>query len=208
MDTLTYPLYFLDFETYQEAIPSFDGIRPFMQIPFQYSLHYIDSMDGELKHKEFLAEAGIDPRRSLAEALVRDIPKDVCSLAYNMAFERTVIKNLAELYPDLSDHLLNIRNNMKDLMVPFHNRDYYVKEMHGSYSIKAVLPSLFPGDPELDYHNLPVVHKGDEASNAYATLSNYSEEEQDTIRKGLLVYCQLDTYAMVKIWEKFKEIIK
>ena len=208
MNTLEYPLYFLDFETYQEAIPSYDGISPYMQIPFQYSLHVKKGEDEPLEHYEFLAEAGIDPRRSLAESLVKVIPKDVCTIAYNMSFERTVIKNLASLYPDLSEHLLNIRENMKDLMIPFKNRDYYNKAMQGSYSIKYVLPALFPNDPELDYHNLPLIHKGDEASNAYATLHLKTKEEQEVIRKGLLVYCELDTYAMVKIWEKLQEITK
>lgn len=207
MNTLDYPLYFLDFETYQEAIPSYDGINPYMQIPFQYSLHVKKSADSPLEHYEFLAEAGIDPRRSLAEQLVKDIPMDVCTVAYNMSFERTVIKNLAKLYPDLSEHLLNIRNNMKDLMIPFKDRDYYNKDMQGSYSIKYVLPALFPNDPELDYHNLPLIHKGDEASNAYATLHLKSKEEQESIRHGLLVYCELDTYAMVKIWEKLQDVI-
>ena len=179
LNTLEYPLYFLDFETYQEAIPSYDGISPYMQVPFQYSLHVKRNENAPLEHYEFLAEAGIDPRRSLAEQLVKDIPKDVCTIAYNMSFEKTVLKNLASLYPDLSKHLLNIREGMKDLMIPFKNRDYYNKEMKGSYSIKYVLPALFPDDPELDYHNLPLIHKGDEASNAYATLHLKSKKEQE-----------------------------
>ncbi len=207
LDTLSYPLYFLDFETFEQAIPEYDGVSPYMQIPFQYSLHYIEKEGGELKHKEFLAEAGIDPRRKLAERLVEDIPKNVCVTAYNMSFEKTVIKKLAETYPDLSEHLLNIRANIKDLMIPFKERYYYCRAMQGSYSIKYVLPALFPDDPELDYHNLPVVHNGGEASYAYSDLVNHTKEKQEEIRKGLLVYCGLDTLAMVKVWEKLKEVI-
>ena len=207
LDTLHYPLYFLDFETYQQAIPRYDGIRPYMQIPFQYSLHYIESEEGELQHKEFLAEAGIDPRRKLAEQLVKDIPTDVCVLAYNMKFEKMVIKDLAEVFEDLKEHLMNIHENMKDLMIPFYERMYYCKEMQGSYSIKYVLPALFPNDDELDYHKLPVVHNGSEAMSIFATLANKTKEEQVVIRKGLLEYCKLDTFAMVKIWEKLKVVI-
>ena len=206
LDTLSYPLYFLDFETFQQVIPLYEGIRPYMQIPFQYSLHYIETENGKLLHKEFLAEPGKDPRRSLAEQLVKDIPKDVCTLAYNMTFEKTVIKNLAELYPDLSDHLLNIRENMKDLMVPFQKRQYYTKDMHGSYSIKYVLPALYPDDPSLNYHNLEEVHNGSEAMNAFANMESLTEEEQQKLRHNLLKYCELDTYAMVKIYEKIKKI--
>ena len=167
----------------------------------------MDDINGKLHHKEFLAESGIDPRRELAERLVEDIPKGVCVLAYNMSFEKTVIKKLANYYQDLHDDLMKIHDNIKDLMIPFYNRNYYVKEMKGSYSIKYVLPALFPDDPELDYHNLPVVHNGGEASDAFLSLVSLSKKEQEKIREGLLVYCKLDTFAMVKIWEKLKEVI-
>lgn len=153
MKSLTYPLYFLDFETFQQAIPKWDGVSPYMQIPFQYSLHVQHKKSGPLDHFEYLGEAGKDPRRKLAEQLCREIPLNVCSLAYNMGFEKGVIKRLAEIYPDLSDHLMNIHDNMHDLMVPF-QQHYYSKELQGSYSIKYVLPAVCPGDPELDYHNL------------------------------------------------------
>ena len=125
LNTLSYPLYFLDFETYQQSIPEYIGVSPYEQIPFQYSLHYIEQENKELQHKEFLSEAGIDPRRKLAESLVKDIPLNVCTLAYNMMFEKMVIKKLAQTFPDLSNHLMNIHDNIKDLMIPFKNRDYY-----------------------------------------------------------------------------------
>lgn len=206
MKTLTYPIYFLDFETYQSSIPEYDGTWAYEQIPFQYSLHYIEKEGGELKHKEFLAEAGIDPRRTLAERLVSDIPKNVCVTAYNMGFEKGRIREMAEQFEDLREHLMNIHDNIKDLMIPFHDRWYYIKEMEGSYSIKYVLPALFPNDPELDYHNLPVVHNGGEASSAFMDLINHTKKEQEKIRNGLLLYCGLDTLAMVKVWEKLKEV--
>ena len=208
LNTLTYPLYFLDFETYQQSIPKYDGISPYMQVPFQYSLHYVLEENGELYHKEFLAEAGIDPRRKLALQLVNDIPLDVCTVAYNMKFEKMVIKNLACLYPDLRDHLMNIHDHMQDLMIPFKNRDYYSKNMDGSFSIKYVLPALFPNDPSLDYHNLDGVHNGSEAMNTYTNLEEKTLQEQEIIRNQLLKYCELDTYAMVKIWEKLKEVVQ
>ena len=201
-----YPLYFLDFETFQQPIPKYDGIRPYMQIPCQYSLHYIEYENEELHHKEFLAEAGVDPRRKLAEQLVKDIPTNVCVLAYNMRFEKMVIKELAEVFEDLRDTLIKIHDNIQDLMIPFYERMYYCKEMQGSYSIKYVLPALFPNDDELDYHRLPVVHNGSEAMSVFANLNEKSKEEQEIIRKGLLEYCKLDTLAMVKIWEKLKAI--
>lgn len=204
LDKLTYPLYFLDFETYQQAIPLFDGVSPYMQIPFQYSLHYIK--DNSLEHTEFLGEEGTDPRRKLALSLISDIEPNSCVLAYNMSFEKSVIKNLANMYPDLSNALMNIHDHIVDLMVPFYNRDYYNKDMKGSYSIKYVLPALFPDDPSLNYHNLKLIHNGSEAMNAFNTLTDYSEEQRIIIRKNLLEYCKLDTFAMVKIWQKLNEI--
>ena len=204
LDKLTYPLYFLDFETFQMSIPLYDKTRPYMQIPFQYSLHYI--INDELKHKEFLSKPDIDPRRKLAESLVKDIPKDVCVLAYNMAFEKMVIKELAILYEDLSDHLMNIYKNIKDLMIPFKDRYYYSKNMHGIYSIKYVLPALYPNDPSLDYKNLDLVHNGSAAMNMFANMCNLDKDKQKELKNSLLKYCELDTYAMVKIFYKLKEV--
>ncbi len=118
VSTLTYPIYHLDFETFQQAIPEWKGISPFMQIPFQYSLH-IEYEDGRLEHREFLAEDGTDPRALLARKLCEDIPRDVTVLAYNMGFEKGVIRKLASEYEVLSPHLLDIHDNIKDLMIPF-----------------------------------------------------------------------------------------
>lgn len=205
LDTLSYPIYHLDFETFQLSIPEWEGCRPYEQIPFQYSLH-IEYEDGTLEHKEFLAKEGTDPRRELAESLCNDIPMGVCSLAFNMSFERMVIMGLSKLYSDLEEHLLDIRENMHDLMVPFQKQHYYTEAMQGSYSIKYVLPALYPDDPELDYHSLSQVHNGTEASNAFADMANHTPEEIAELRLNLLKYCGLDTYAMVKVLKKLRAL--
>ena len=119
LNTLSYPIYFLDFETMQQAVPEFPGSKPYQQIPFQYSLHYIDEPGGELKHKEFLAQSGEDPRRAIAESLCRDIPWNVCITAFNKTFECGRLKELAAQFPDLAGHLLNIKDNIRDLLTPF-----------------------------------------------------------------------------------------
>lgn len=207
MNKITYPLYFLDFESYQLAIPKIDGTKPYQQICFQYSLHYQLEEGGDLLHKEFLAsDYDGNPMYGLCKQLCEDIPKDVCVLAYNDAFEKTRLQEMANIFPEFSEHLLNIKDNILDLLPPFKNQEYYVKEMGGSASIKKVLPALFPDDPELDYHSLDQVHKGDEASRAYLELPKLSKEEEQRLRNNLLKYCKLDTYAMVKIYEKLKEI--
>lgn len=208
LDTLSYPIYFLDFETVQPVVPQFEGTKPFAQIPFQYSLHYIEYEGGPLLHKEFLAQSGADPRRALAERLCEDIPKDVCVTAYNRSFECTRLKELAECFPDLADHLLSIESNIKDLWVPFQKGYYYNRAMGGSFSIKSVLPALFPDDPSLDYHNLDQIHNGSEAMSIFPKIKDMSPEEAEIARRNLLEYCKLDTYAMVKVWEKLKEAVK
>ena len=206
--TLSYPIYFLDFETMQEIIPPFDGAKPYEQIPFQYSLHYIESENEELKHKEFLGVSGEDPRRAISESLCENIPENVCVLAYNKKFECSRLKVLAEEFPDLSKHLLNIKHNVKDLLDPFQKGAYYNKAMGGSFSIKSVLPALFPNDPALNYHNLEEIHNGGEAMTIFPLIKDMPPEEQQRTRKNLLKYCELDTFAMVKIWQELVRVSK
>lgn len=209
LDGLTMPLYFLDFETFQQTIPQWEDVKPFSQIPFQYSLHYLKRKGGKLWHKEFLAPAGVDPRYALAKSLVEDIPMNVTVLAYNMSFEKMVIKALADLFPEFYIHLMNIRDHIQDLMAPFINQWYYDAAFNGSYSIKVVLPTLFPDDPELNYHNLcEDVQNGQMAMEIYASLAKMTDKEEiERLRRALLDYCKLDTYAMVRIWEFLKEIV-
>lgn len=204
VDTLTYPIYHLDFETFQQAIPQWKGIRPYQKIPFQYSLH-IEHDDGSLEHREFLATEGADPRRAAARKLVEDIPPDVTVLAYNMSFEKKVIAELAEEFSEFAAHLSAINENMRDLMVPFQKQHYVTPEMQGSYSIKYVLPALVP-EMELAYKALECVQNGSDAMNAYAKLENMAPEEKAMTCKALLKYCELDTLAMVKILEKLREV--
>ena len=207
LDTLSYPLYFLDFETQQPIIPLYKGTRPYQQIPFQYSLHYIENKGGELKHKEFLGISGEDPRRGLAEALCNDIPAGACVLAYNKSFECGRIGELAEIFPDLQKHLYSIEFSIKDLLDPFRYGYYYKKEIGGSFSIKSVLPAMFPDVPTLNYHNLDGVHNGGEAMSIFPKIKDMPLKEQEVARHNLLKYCELDTFAMVKIWQELERLV-
>ena len=208
LDTLTFPIYHLDFETFQEAIPPFDGIWPYRQVPFQYSLHIQNEKGIDAIHKEFLGKGGTDPRREIAMSLCENIPTDVCVLAYHKSFECGRLRELANDFPDLSEHLLKIESNVKDLEDVFRNLYYYNKDMGGSASIKKVLPALFPDDQELDYHKLDQIHHGGEAMVAFFDMAKMNEKDEERTRKNLLKYCELDTYAMVKILDKlYKSIV-
>ena len=208
LNKLSFPLYFLDFETMQDAVPQYDGAKVYGQITFQYSLHIKESETAKYEHRKFLAPSdGSDPRRPLAEQLCKDIPMDVCTLAYNKMFECGRIRELAALYPDLAPYLLNIADHIVDLIDPFRAGDYYVPAMGGSFSIKSVLPALFPDEPSLNYHNLDerCQHGGD-AMTIFPRIKDMAPDEADATRQALLNYCKLDTWAMVKVWEKLKEV--
>ena len=211
LNTLSFPLYFLDFETMQDAVPQYEGTKPYQQITFQYSLHICPSRDNDnYEHREFLAPSdGSDPRRALAEQLCRDIPQNVCALAYNKGFECGCINKLAQLYPDLADHLRNIADHIVDLIDPFRAGYYYVPAMGGSFSIKSVLPALFPDDPHLNYHNLSeLCQNGGDAMSIFPRIKDMPADEAAASREALLRYCELDTFAMVKVLEKLRELAK
>ena len=200
-----YPIHFLDFETFQDAIPRFDGQGPYSNMPFQYSLHLLHE-DGELEHREFLADESEDPRLELAQRLLADISAAGTLFAYHQSFEIGVIRGLARYLDSFAPQLTTLTGRFKDLEIPFKQLMYYHPDFHGSFSIKSVLPALFPDDPELDYKNLDI-QGGDVAMDAFSHLPEVDDPaEKESIRQALLAYCRLDTLAMVKIWGKLEAI--
>ncbi|MFT5740873.1 MAG: hypothetical protein ACI822_002206, partial [Gammaproteobacteria bacterium] len=200
-----YPINFLDFETFQDAIPRFDGQAPYKNIPFQYSLHILHA-NGELEHKEFLAPESGDPRLMLAQQLLADITTEGTIVAFHQSFEIGVIRSLAGRFDQYAAQLMALSNRFKDLETPFKQLIYYHPDFHGSFSIKSILPALFPDAPELDYKNLDI-QSGDVAMNVFPHLHEVVDlDEKESIRKSLLAYCRLDTLAMVKIWGRLKEV--
>ena len=196
LETLWYPLYHLDFETFNTPIPKFDGTRPYQQVPFQFSLHVQPEAGAEPQHYEYLAAPDVDPRRELAERLLALIPEEGCILTYNQAFEKGVLRNLAELFPDLAESIDRRLPNVRDLMVPFRRRDVYRWQMGGSYSIKEVLPAMVS---DLSYDGM-VVADGMAAMQAYHEMCGMGAgEELERLRAAMLEYCRLDTLAMVRV---------
>lgn len=207
INKVEFPISHFDFETYNEAVPRFDGQRPYQQMPFQYSLH-IEQKGGDLQHKEFLADEHNDPRTAIAEAMLRDIPKSGSIMAFNQSFEISRIRELAADTPQYADALLALIPRFVDLIEPFRKLGFYHPEFHGSFSIKAILPAMFPNDPELDYKQLEI-QNGGMAMDTFASLPRLKDKtERAKIRKDLLAYCCLDTLAMVKIYQKLNQLIK
>jgi hypothetical protein len=119
-------------------------------------------------------------------------------VVYNAGFEGGKIQGLADTYPALSDELLAIKERFFDLL-PLARNHYYHPEMKGSWSIKAVLPTI---DPELNYSNLEISNGG-MAQDAYkrAVHAQTNKEQKEAIKQAMLEYCKQDTLAMVKIMQ-------
>ena len=191
-----YPRYYLDFETINFAVPRWAGTRPYQQIPFQWSCH-IENKNGQLDHKEFLDVSGDDPMRSCAESLVASLGAEGPIIAYAAGFERGVVERLANQFHDLRKPLTSIANRIVDLL-PVVRDHYYHRDMKGSYSIKAVLPTIAP---ELVYSSLGEVQDGGGAQDAYleAIHPQTSSDRRRTLRQDLLDYCERDTLAMIRV---------
>lgn len=142
LDRLKYPLCFLDFETFQEAIPSYNGQSPYQQIPFQFSLHIQKKPGGKLYHQEYLAQPNVDPRKEFLDELLQVLPDDGCILVYYQPFEQDKLQKLGELFPRKSKQIQKLIGNMVDLLDPFKARHLYSWKQHGSHSLKAVLPAF------------------------------------------------------------------
>ncbi len=202
LDQLEYPLYFLDFESFQPAIPLFDHTRPYQQVVFQYSLHIINAPGEPAEHREFLARPLQDTRIPFIQHLISDLGTEGSIIVYNRAFEAGRLREIARDFPEFEEAIAYIVERILDLMVPFQQRYYYVPEMKGSYSIKNVLPALVP---EMHYNDLKI-NDGGSASFAFAgLLRERNIEKIKQTRRNLLDYCKMDTLAMVHILNKLEE---
>ena len=206
LDTLKYPLYFLDYETYSLIIPHFDGEKPYSDYPFQYSLHVLDSPGGELRHTEYLHKQNSNPVPCLLEKLQADIGKQGTVLTWNMSYEKGCNDRMGERSPQYAEFLSSLNERIVDLMTPFSELWYVDKDFFGSASIKKVLPVLVP---ELSYKELDV-SDGLKARRTWmeTVFDGKHEQEREKIMSDLSAYCTLDTLAMVRIWEKLREVVK
>ena len=201
LDSLNFPLYHFDFETFDTAVPIYDKSKPYQKIPFQYSLH-IQHEDGKLEHFEYLATGEEDPRIKLLETLREQIQGKGDVIVFNKSFEISVLTKLSEDFPEHAEWIREVIERIIDLATPFQNFDYYDPSQKGSYSIKKVLPALTgKGYSDLEIGN------GADASALYFYTHIVKDIDKD-IREDLLKYCCLDTEGMVWIVDKLKEIVK
>ena len=189
-----YPMSYLDFETIGLAVPEILGTHPYEQWPFQWSVHVEEAPD-RVRHAEYLALERLDDLDALAQALLEAIPEEGPIFAYNASFERGVLERMALRLPARGRALRLLAERLVDLL-PLTRAAYYHRDMKGSWSIKAVLPTIAP---DLDYRELGEVQEGDGAQ--WALLAIRSGElppgRREELRKALLEYCERDTWGLV-----------
>ena len=195
-----YPVHFLDFETLAPTIPRYPGTRPFQTIPFQWSDHILNE-DGTLDHREYLCQEDKDPREDFSRTLLKALGNKGTIFIYT-AYEKRIINELADHFLEFRNELLEIPARFKDLCAII--REYfYHPDFHGSFSLKSVLPALFP---DMDYANLSI-QEGTQATMEYLKMIDplTPAKEKQMIKEGLLIYCGQDTLAMVKIRDALLE---
>ncbi|WP_395643905.1 DUF2779 domain-containing protein [Rudaea sp.] len=195
LDAIPFPRYYLDFETIAYAVPRWLGTKPWKNIPFQFSCH-VEQSDGSLEHRQFLDLSGRDPRVDFVDALLAAAGKTGPIIVWNQSFEAGRVCELAEAFPEQAAALLGLTKRMVDLL-PIYKENYYHRDMHGSWSIKSVLPTVAP---DLDYATLEICDGG-MAQDAYARAiaADTNDAEREAIRRNLLEYCERDTWAMVRL---------
>jgi hypothetical protein len=200
---LEYPVNFLDFETFGTAIPLFDGVRPYQQVPFQFSLHIVRALGAKPQHITFLAEGRHDPRQSFMLKLRDAVSRSGSIVAYNAPFELGRLKECCAALPKFLPWLKAIEGRVVDLLGPFQSFHYYHPEQRGSASMKAVLPAL----AGKGYEDL-AIQEGDAASMEFlrVTFGEVTTEERGRVRQQLEDYCGRDTEGMVWITDALPRI--
>lgn len=206
LDTFEYPLHFFDYETFSGVIPAFDGLSPYQQVPFQYSLHIQDAPGGEIRHKEYLHTENSDPTLALVKQMSEDFEGSGTILVWHESFEKNRNEELGEMHPEYKTFLGNINDRILDLKIPFSTGLFVDKDFFGSASLKDVAPVLVE---EPSYDDLEIAN-GILAQNTWmeTILGGRNTKEKDRILEELRKYCTLDTFIMIKILDVLSGIIK
>lgn len=220
---LKYPIYHLDFETFPCPLPRYRGEKCYTQSVFQFSLHIESSpgvCDKEKDHHGYLAPDHLDHREELVKLMCELIGDSGTVLVYNDSFEKTRLKELADIFPEYRSKLLKIRDNIFDLMNIVKTKtslyeslgydkkeammfNYYASSMNGSFSIKKVLPIF----SDLTYKGMEIGN-GVEALVTYASFPKMDKLNFEHKYEKLVEYCKQDTWAMFVVLEGLKDTVK
>ena len=202
--TLKYPLYFLDFETINPAIPAYDNSRPFEAIPFQYSLYIVKNKDAKPERHSYLAPGDKDPRSKILKQLKTLMGDSGSVIAYNASFEKTTLRHASEAYPEYQGWVASLEERIVDLLTPFRGFLYYHPDQAGSASLKNVLPIM----TKSNYDGMEIAD-GNMASIEYSRVTfgkNIGEEERQRVRASLEKYCDLDTKGMTEVLNELEKV--
>lgn len=204
-DTLTFPLYFLDYETFPAAIPRFDGFAPYHQIPFQYSIDVLKSAESKIEHYEFLHVGPNDPSRSFAESLKKHLGTTGSIIVWHKNFECGINDKIATRISEIKVFTDSLGMRIYDLEDIFRKQYHVHRDFRGGTSIKRILPVLVP---ELSYKDLKIRDGGSAADTWNKIVNgNYSDTEKEKAINDLKTYCGRDTYAMYSIWRALNSLL-
>ena len=199
---ISFPISFLDYETYPLAVPCFEGYHPYTQIPFQFSLHILHQ-NGTLTHREFLHQLSTAPDKAFLSSLFEALPNSGSILVWSKQFEIGRNRELAKRNPEYEDRLNAVEKRVVDLIDPFKHMDWTHPDFKGKTSIKYVLPALVP---EMSYTDL-AIQDGAAAAQSWKTIifDDLSPVEKKAEINNLLEYCKRDTQAMVDIYKAMRK---
>lgn len=205
LNTLSFPLYFMDFEVAQFSVPPFSGLKPLHQVPFQYSIHYINHINDTPKHIEFLHNEKTNPEPEFTQSLINDIPNNVPIIVFNQNLEKIILKQLANQSPQYKPQLMALSSQLRDIAPLFLNNAYYHPSMKGKFSLKEIYAAIAPNEPQF---NSLTIKNGESANTGYKQyLYETNPDKKSQILKHLHHYCQLDTYAMVKVIQQLHKLV-
>ena len=194
---LVYPVHFLDYESFNPAVPLFEGYRPYEHIVFQYSLHVLDAPGAELRHYACLLTGSRDPAPEIVPHLLANINPTGSVVVWYQGFEKQRNQELASHCPAYADQLKSVNARLYDLMLIFSLGYYVHPDFKGSASLKAVLPVLCP---DLNYDDMTISDGTQAMLNWFHLVPReVPESKREIIEQAMLAYCQLDTYGMVAI---------
>jgi len=204
LGTLEYPLYFLDFETINPAIPVYDNSSPYEPIPFQYSLYIIKNKDAKPERHSYIAPGDKDPRAEILKQLKKLLGNSGSIVAYNASFEKTRLREASEAYPEYQGWVAAIEERIVDLLTPFRGFLFYHPDQAGSASLKNVLPALTNSN-----YDAMEITDGNMASIEYYRVTfgkNIDEKDRQRVYGALGKYCDLDTKGMVEILDELRKV--
>jgi hypothetical protein len=203
LNQLRYPLSFLDFGTFGTAVPLIDGVKPYQQVPFQFSLHVVRSAGAQPERHAFLAEGRSDPHPESLRQLKSVVSSAGSVVTYNAGFEQARLQECCDLLPAYRPWYREVQRRSVDLLLPFRGFRYYHPYQLGSASMKAVLPVLTGHS----YAGLEI-HEGGQASREYLRVhfGQVPEAGRRKVRRQLEAYCGQDTEGMIWIVDRLREL--